>query len=190
MDEREDQEEDQEYESSEEDTPEPVKNERPHLKTKEFLAHLAHVENNNQNHPRRRQELLTPNFELSGLVRNSALLYCAPKTYLWDPHTFGVRIKCPGGEHKMHKSDWRDQLAFDFACPIFLRRRLMKCQKEGCPNFNKTYLVRDENIGWYSFVHTSKTSFSRPLHDWIITSVVSGQSLSSVCLIASFRGKK
>ena len=132
-------------------------------------------------HPTRRPALCVPNFELSTRCRNEAALYCAPNAFAWDPSVCGMRIVCSGGDHPMNKNGWRDVLCFDFGAPVYLRRRMMRCQHSGCPMLNKCYVVRGEGVQWYPFVHTEKRVFTKKLHDWIIVACTNGTPISQVC---------
>lgn len=129
--------------------------------------------------------------KISVNVRNDATAYLAPPIFVWDPTTCGVKVRCPGSEHHMHKNQWRDSLAYHFSGPILLRRRLLKCQKVslvhsfvlsaclhmlqvGCSHYGKSYLVRDEGVSWYPFFHTSRRAFYKPLYDYVITACGNG----------------
>ena len=161
-------EEEQEYASSDEQAEKEANAEgptkRPQMITTEFKEHLCTITRCESKHLR--PTLLYPNFQLSTAERHAGVLYLAPPTFLWDPTVYGVQVKCPEGNHKLHKSDWRDQLAFDFAGPIYLRRRLMKCQKPGCGYNGHSYVVQDEGLAFYPFHHTDKRVLTKKLHDF------------------------
>lgn len=182
-----------EYESSEEEA-EPIDGPPPtHLKNPLFLKYLDEVTATVEKHTHREATLTIPNMKISTSARNDASAYLAPAIYVWDPTNCGIKVRCSGGDHHLHKNQWRDCLAYDFTGPIYLRRRLLKCQKVpssktlkrvihvnllqvGCPNYGKSHLVRDEGVSWYPFFHTSKRVFSRGLYDFVITSCGNGMA--------------
>ena len=137
---------------------------RPHMLTKEFKEHLSAITKDESKYLR--PTLTTPNFKLSTTERHAGALYLAPPTFLWDPSVYGIKVKCPIGQHIMHKNEWRDVLVFDFGGPIYLRRRLMRCQKQGCEYNGHNYVVRDEGLEFYPFHHTDKRAFTKTLHDF------------------------
>lgn len=169
---------------------------RPQMQNGTFLACLDDATQNVIKHTHRNPVFVVPQMKISRTTRIEPTAYLAPNIFVWDPVNFGVRVKCKGGDHKMHKNDWRDTLAYDFSGPVFLRRRMMKCQKVvptpkhfprfqpflqvGCSNVGKSYVVRDEGISAYPFYHTDKRVFTKTLYDYIINSVTQGQTFRNL----------
>ena len=118
-----------EYDSSEEEV-EVLQDGYPaFLKHLDFLKCLEETTENLQKHTHREPTLIIPQMKISNTTRNQPSVYLVPPIYMWDPACVGVKVTCPGGDHRMHKNQWKDCLAYHFHSPIYIRRHFLKCQK-------------------------------------------------------------